>query len=263
MAEMERALEECLEALNDGRALQDVLRRRPRQREDLIAMLQLSLDLSQLRSPAPENSFRLRARNRMLAAAQRGRSLRRAPLRLALRLRPVLVAVAGVVTAAALSTGGLTAAAGQSLPGEPLYAVKTAVESVELSLTFDPRANASLRLQFAQRRLEEAERLARLGRTQEAVRLADVYASALSADAFDRDLEAGQKAADEALARLAGTLSAAGDSQAAARVDQTRGHLDQAMASRKAHPAQAEPAKGDHAGQGAAAGGRPGASAQP
>jgi uncharacterized protein DUF5667 len=246
VAEVDRALEDCLSALHDGRALQDVLRRHPRRREELISILQLSLDLAQLRTPAPETGFRLRARNRMLAAAQRGRSLRRAPFNLALRLRPVLVGAAAVAAAAAVSAGGLTAAAAGSLPGEPLYSVKTAVEGVELRLTLDPQASARLRLQFAQRRLDEAERLARLGRAQEAVDLAGAYASAVSADAPDRDLEAGRMAADEALRRLAGTLSAAGNAEAASTVDQERNHLDEAMANRGAHHEQTAGAKGDH-----------------
>lgn len=239
MAEMDRALDECLSALHDGRALQDVLRRYPGRREDLIALLQLSLDLQQVRPPAPETVFRLRARNRMLAAAQRGRSLPRAPFTLVRRLRPVLVGMAGVAAAAALSYGGLTTAAAGSLPGEPLYTVKTAAEGIQLRLTLDPAANTHLQFRFAQRRLDEAQRLARLGRVPEAVRLVDVYATVLSADASDREAAAGQQAADEQLRRLAGDLSAAGDSQAASSVDRARTHLDEEMAKRNSQPGRA------------------------
>ena len=249
MAEMERALDQCLAALNDGRALQDVLRRHAGRRDDLISLLQLSLDLGQLRPPAPQTSFRLRARNRMLAAAQRGHSLPRRSVNLARRLRPVLAGAAGVAAAVALSVGGLTTAAAGSLPGEPLYQVKTTVEGIELRLTPDSQARAQLRLGFAQRRLHEAERLAHLGRGTEAVRLADMYAATVSADASDRDVEAGRKAADEALSRLAGTLSASGDRQAASTVDRARSHLDQAMASRQAHHGQAAGATDGHAAQ--------------
>lgn len=251
MAEMDRALDECLSALHDGRALQDVLRRHPGRREDLIALLQLSLDLQQVRPPAPETAFRLRARNRMLAAAQRGRSLPSAPFTLVRRLRPVLVGMAAVAAAAALSVGGLTTAAAGSLPGEPLYAVKTTAEGIQLRLTLDPVANTHLQLQFAQRRLDEAQRLARLGRVSEAVRLVDVYATLLSADASDREAAAGRQAADEQLLRLAGVLSAAGDSQAALTVDRARTHLDEEMAKRESQPGRSRDAgKPEHSGQG-------------
>ena len=76
-----------------------------------------------------------------------------------------------------------------------------------------------------------------------------MYATTVSADASDRDVEAGRKAADEELRRLAGTLSASGDRQAASTVDRARSHLDQAMANRQAHHGQAAGATGGHAAQ--------------
>lgn len=251
---MDRALRDCLDALHDGRALQDVLRRHPGRRDEMIAMLQLSVDLQQLQAPAPDPAFRLRARNRMLASARRGRSLSRLPVTYARRLRPVLYGVAGAAAAVAIVAGGASAAA-QTVPGEPLYPLKTAVEGIELRLTLDPTASAHLRLEFAQRRLAEAQRLASIGRVPEAVQMVDLYAATLSADAGDQASAAGQAAADQELQRLAGSLNASGQRQAAVSIERAKAHLDQAMASRQSRPTGPSQATGPAK----PAAGRPGA----
>src|SRR5690348_6903776 len=115
--------------MDDRHNLQEVLRRYPADRDELIALLRLSVDLGGLEAPAADPAFRLRARNRMLAAAaslRQGRS--RNPLRALPRPALRLAFAAGVV--AALLVGGLTAAAASdgSLPGDPLYTVKLGAE---------------------------------------------------------------------------------------------------------------------------------------
>src|ERR1700682_3067795 len=82
--DLTKPLEECLQAMGEKRNLQEVLRRYPAQRDQLIELLRLSVDLGTLApsSPAPDPAFRLRARNLMLAtAAQRRRARRWNPLR--------------------------------------------------------------------------------------------------------------------------------------------------------------------------------------
>lgn len=55
---------------------------------------------------------------------------------------------------------GTLFAAEQSLPGQPLYAVKRAGEAVRLSLTLDSLSRAALHLAFAERRAAELQQLA-------------------------------------------------------------------------------------------------------
>ncbi len=82
---------------------------------------------------------------------------------------------------------GLAPAVAASLPGEPLYPVKRAVEGVELALAPSPLAEASTRLTHAERRAEEMAAL--LAREQ--------FAPELAADALD-DLTAAARTAQAA-----------------------------------------------------------------
>jgi hypothetical protein len=243
--DLTQPLEECLQAMGEKRNLQDVLRRYPAERDQLIDLLRLSVDLGSLApsAPAADPAFRLRARNRMLAAAtQRRRAQRWNPFG-ALPRPAARLAFAGAL-AVALLVGGLTSAAasGNSLPGDVLYPLKLAVERAQLAVAFDPAARARLHAQFAEVRLTEAQRLIAAGRVQDGVRQVDQYDTAvaqfnraLAGSTFDdtaiaelRQFMNDHKAsADASLQSLAGSLAAGGDAQAAAAVTRTQSHADQ------------------------------------
>jgi hypothetical protein len=231
--------------MGEKRNLQDVLRRYPAERDQLIELLRLSVDIGGLApsTPAADPAFRLRARNHMLsAAAQRRRVWRRNPFG-ALPRPAARLALAGAF-AVALLVGGLTSAAASenSLPGDALYPIKLGVERAQLTLTFDPVARARLHAQFAEVRLGEAKRLVAAGRVQDGVRQVDQYDSAvaqfnsaLAGTTFDdtaiadlrRFMKDHEASADASLQSLAGSLAAGGDSQAAAAVARTQSHADQ------------------------------------
>jgi hypothetical protein len=243
--DLTQPLEECLQAMGEKRNLQDVLRRYPTERDQLIELLRLSVDLGGLApsTPAADPAFRLRARNRMLAAAaQRRRGPRWNPFG-ALPRPAARLAFAGALSVALL-VGGLTSAAASenSLPGDPFYTVKLAVESAQLAVAFDPAARARLHAQFAAVRLSEAQRLIAAGRVQDGVRQVDQYDTAVAQ--FNRALAGStlddnaiaelrqfmndhEASADASLQSLAGSLAAGGDAQAAAAVTRTRSHADQ------------------------------------
>jgi hypothetical protein len=231
--------------MGEKRNLQDVLRRYPAERDQLIELLRLSVDLGGLApsSPAADPAFRLRTRNRMLAAAaQRRRARRWNPLG-ALPRPAARLAFAGALAVAVL-VGGLTSAAasGNSLPGDPIYAIKLGVERAQLAITFDAVARARLHAQFAAVRISEAQRLVAAGRVQEGVRQLDQYDTAvaqfnstLAGTTFDdsaiadlrRFTKDHEASADASLQSLAGSLAAGGDAQAAAAVTRTQSHADQ------------------------------------
>ena len=245
MRDLSRPLDEGLEALAGRGDLQDVLRRYTDDRDELIGLLRLSVDLGTLGPPPADPAFRLRARNRMLAAAaERRRAQRWNPF--ARLPRPAVRLAAAGALGFALIAGGLTAAAASSisLPGDPLYGVKLGLEQAQLTLTFNPAARARLQLQFADVRLDEAQRLFAAGRKQDAVRLVDQYQAAVAQ--FNRSITTGplddsavsdwsrylddrQARADERLHALAGSLTAGGDSQEAAIVSRTQGHVDESF----------------------------------
>jgi len=255
--DLARPLEECLQALDEKRNLQEVLRRYPADREELIELLRLSVDLGGLDAPAADPAFRLRARNRMLAAATHRRQARRwNPL--ATLPRPVArLAFAGGL-AAALALGGLTAAAasGGSLPGDPLYGLKLGVERAQLAVTLDAAARARLQAHFTDRRLDEARRLIAAGRVEDGVReiaqydtavaqfnqsLAGTALDARAVSELSRLMDDRQAYADASLQALAGSLAAGGDSKSAAAVTRTQSHVDQAWRGGK-HDLQARAA---------------------
>jgi len=243
--DLTRPLQECLEAMDEKRNLQDVLRRHPADRNELIALLRLSVDLGGLGPPTADPAFRLRARNRMLASVAARHRRRRWNLRIALP-RPVSrLALAGV-SLAALMLASLTAAAasGDSLPGDPLYAIKLGVERAQLATTFDSGARVRLQLHFADVRLDEAQRLFALGRAQDGIRVIDQYDSAvtqfnlsISASALDlrtvddlsRLTTDREGRADASLNELAGSLAASGDRETAAAVRRTQSHVEQTL----------------------------------
>ena len=273
MRDLTRPLQECLTALDHKRNLQEVLRRYPADRDELIALLRLSVDLGTLGPPPADPGFRLRARNRMLAAAaHRRRSRRWNPL--ALLLRPAArLAFAGALTVV-VTIGGLTAAAasGNSLPGDPLYGVKLGLERAQLAVTLDSAARARLQVHFTDLRLGEAQRLIAAGRVQDGVRQIDRYDTAvaqinrsLAGTTLDdrtvaelsRFMDDREAYADASLKALAGSLAAGGDSQSAAAVTRSRSHVDQTWQGSKrelqARGAASQP--GDH--QPKPAGGQP------
>jgi Domain of unknown function (DUF5667) len=243
--DLTQPLEECLRAMGEKRNLQGVLRRYPAERDQLIELLRLSVDLGGLApsGPAADPAFRLRARNRMLAAAAQRRRARRWNPFGALPRPAARLAFAGALAAAVL-VGGLTSAAasGNSLPGDPFYPIKLGVERAQLAITFDAVARARLHAQFAEVRLSEAKRLIAVGRVQDGVSQVNQYDSAvaqfnstLAGTTFDdsaiadlrRFMKDHEASADASLQSLAGSLAAGGEAQAAAAVTRTQSHADQ------------------------------------
>ena len=68
-----------------------------------------------------------------------------------------------IVLAVVAGAGGVVHAADGAAPGDVLYGIDRAVESVRLDLTSDPETATGLLLEFAQERLLEAEELSELG----------------------------------------------------------------------------------------------------
>jgi hypothetical protein len=239
------ALEECLQAVKEKRNLQEILRRYPHDRDELVSLLRLSVELNSLGAPTADPAFRLRARNRMLAVAGQRRQEERRPALNWLPQRVVRVALAGVAALVPVAAGFTVAAASNSsVPGDPLYGVKLGVERVELAVAMNPAARARLQLQFADTRLQEAQQLYARGRSKDAIALVNQYdaavskfQSSLTAAAFDDDsvnqlsayVQQRQQHADESLNELAGSFKAQGDSDSAAIVAQAQTHVDQAF----------------------------------
>jgi len=91
-------------------------------------------------------------------------------------LRPALaVSVASLV----LATGAGVAAAG-SLPGDPAFALKRAVEDLQVTLTFDEVARVQLLGQLADRRVQDLQHVADAERSDKAPTAAEEVAQAVA-----------------------------------------------------------------------------------
>ena len=167
------ALNDCLERLKRGESVYSCLRRYPGLADELEPLLEVAVaTMRAAESAAPSPSAKARgfarfsealdARARTPSAPPRRRRFRwrmpafgfglPAPL-----ARPLAVAVLCVVV---FATGiGATSAAAGSVPGEPLYWVKTARESIEQRIPRSDTGRANYQARLAHTRADEAQAL--------------------------------------------------------------------------------------------------------
>ena len=180
--ERERILSTCLDRIASGEwSVRDCLEAYPEEAAGMQELLTLAVMLRQTGEQiAPRAAYRRGATSRLLSrledsarppagamvtdALTTGTLWDRVEERLAGFLRGGRVAFAGaalVLLLAVFSLGGLVSVADAAGPGDPLYDLDLAVESARVRLTSDPAQLATLRLSFADERLEEADKLAR------------------------------------------------------------------------------------------------------
>ena len=199
MTEYEAILQDCIDALRDGRAdVAACLAKYPAHAEALRPALETAAALMQAYSAKPRDEWAQQARERFLVAT--GERLREAYdiepaptffaaarvkfLMAAQRMRPQgsraqgeaaftpqrgfafgmafrALAVTGIVAVAFMGFSTYTVASAQdTLPGDWRYPVKRQTERVRLALAFSDGAERGVRLDIAAERTEEIERLA-------------------------------------------------------------------------------------------------------
>ena len=147
---------------------------RPTERE----LLEFGERLSHYAKVAPRPEFREELRSYLLTAPVTVASPRRSPVGWprVLALRPALAAILVLVLLAAAGGG---AAAATSLPGDPAFALKRAVEDVQVTLATDDVARLNTLVTQSDRRLADLETL--VSRRSAAVRTGtDEYAAAVT-----------------------------------------------------------------------------------
>ncbi|MBU2009692.1 MAG: hypothetical protein KJ624_07655 [Chloroflexi bacterium] len=164
------ALNDCLERLARGEALEAVLSRYPDARRELEPLLKASLVTRKaLAGIAPPPGARARVWTH-LQPAMNGRSRPRAS-QLAW-LRPWAVAATSLFLVFMLA-GGTVLASANSLPHQPLYQVKLAAEQAQLAITPTEAGKARLELALAEKRAREMVAVAQLNRPQDLEKLAE------------------------------------------------------------------------------------------
>ncbi len=160
--EFDNILDECLERLLvKGETVEQCLSAYPEQAAELEPLLQTALMTNELRTIQPRPDFRARARYQLRS------ELREAATRRGFRFfgwHPRWATAIAIVLALVLAGSGTVAAAGNSMPGEPLYPTKLATERVRLAMTPSNLDKAQLYARFADKRVLEIARMAEKGK---------------------------------------------------------------------------------------------------
>ncbi len=158
-------LNECLERLGNGESLEDCLKIYPDEAERLAPMLKIAQATRRAASSIePRTDFKAQALYRLSREMAHPHKSRNRFFRLprAAFATPVLLGMGSLFLVFG-GAAGVSAASGGSVPGDPLYPVKTAKEWVLLSMPRSDMARARLQADLAQRREEEIAELAGRG----------------------------------------------------------------------------------------------------
>ncbi|RME09307.1 MAG: hypothetical protein D6802_12445, partial [Ardenticatenia bacterium] len=166
MKPIEDIFEECLQAIEAGDTLEACLARYPEYADELRPLLELALDLQQTPKPRLSPEAFHGGYERVVQAAHAKREAS-APSQAA-RALPFprwrwLAAAAVFVALFITSTITADRIAADSLPGEPLYAVKQFSEWVRLITAITPEQRANAHALRAERRLQETIELLQRG----------------------------------------------------------------------------------------------------
>jgi hypothetical protein len=205
-------LASCLEAIErDGRSPEEALALYPEFRDELAPLLQTAREIQSRADFAPRPEFlrsspgRLRQR---LAPRRRGWDFRQASLQLRAIFTGRLAVAAWsilLVFALVLASSGTVYASAGALPGDTLYPVKLAVEDARLFVAADDD-EVLLQIEFLDRRMDEMERLAALGRENDLEQASDAFSSSVSAAARSLDTLEGKSNQPEQAALLENAL---------------------------------------------------------
>lgn len=157
---LDDVLEECLRRMARGEGIEECFQDYPREAEELRPLLEVAWEVIYASRQVPRASFRREAEGRFRAAvAARGMARLSFWRRLSWAAAVAILILAG--------GGGVVAASGGSLPGEPLYPVKTSTEEMRMFLAPGALDKARLQAYFAEARAAEMARMAERGRDEE------------------------------------------------------------------------------------------------
>ncbi len=154
----EVTLIECLDALEQGQSIDQILARYPELAAELRPVLETAVTLPQL-NVQPSLAAQHHSRNTFLAqaAAQKeAKTVRPSPW---FNLRRVLMPIASLALVVILFAAGLGPLSAGALPGDALYGAKILVENARSAFTANPATDAALTEQFNQRRIQEIKAL--------------------------------------------------------------------------------------------------------
>jgi hypothetical protein len=150
--DFDNILDDCLERMFRDETVEQCLRLYPRQAAELEPLLRTASAMKSATTVSPDAIFRARAREEFHAALQEMEAKKGFGF---LGLRSWGAAVVATILALVVLGSGTVAAAGNSMPGQPLYPVKLAKEQVQLALTFSDVGKAELYTSLTDTRVNE------------------------------------------------------------------------------------------------------------
>ncbi|MEP7134932.1 MAG: DUF5667 domain-containing protein [Chloroflexota bacterium] len=158
-------LEVCLEELDNGVGLEDILARYPDKVAELRPMLQAAFIAQQESVPAPSQNVVMRNQAKVLQRFDQVWDAKPASRSRFPSLQWRMVGFALLLIMFFLSGTNLVRASFDSLPGDSLYPVKLSWEKTTLLFTFDAHTRQDLQLKYNDERLKEVTQLFASGRT--------------------------------------------------------------------------------------------------
>jgi len=159
--EFENILNDCLERiLTRDETVEDCLNAYPQHSDALKSLLQTALLTKNATKIGPRPEFKASARYQFRTLLQETKPQKN-NLFAAWRFRWATALTAILVML--MASGGLVVAAGTSMPDNPLYSVKLAVERMQINLTFSEIGKANLYAKFSNRRVSEIIHMAQKG----------------------------------------------------------------------------------------------------
>ncbi|MCL4459443.1 MAG: DUF5667 domain-containing protein [Chloroflexi bacterium] len=181
---VEGVLAEALEELGKGhKNIEEISAEYAVLGADLAPLLRLALELHYPKDVEPSPQFKRLARARLMQRicaepVTRWSLLRylnwESPIKIRRMSMPALI-VAIILAITVMASGGTAVAAQGSLPGDPLYTVKTSLEQLQLGLAPSAEAKAQVYEELAAKRLSELAKSIQLGRSEAAGDLAEQY----------------------------------------------------------------------------------------
>ncbi|MCX8125560.1 MAG: DUF5667 domain-containing protein [Dehalococcoidia bacterium] len=198
---IEDALNDCLDAILAGKTVEECLLQHPDHAEELRPLLEISLKMARAFSaiePSPElrPSVMLRLDAAIQESSRRRPKRTLSPVRYP-KLASAVTGICGLIIICLISINAST----QSQPDDPLYPLKLGTEHVRLALTISEPARTELRLQLAERRINELAYLAGKGDTAAMDRVIRTLESNLGV-LSDRPAEAATNAPETPTLRL-------------------------------------------------------------
>jgi len=178
-------LDRCLQRIQTHQSsLEECLREYPDQAEELRPLL-VAAEMAQrnLAPATPTEAFRSSAWKRLADHSRERPAPHPVPTlrRPRFAWRPAFTFASMLIAVALLAgTVGVAYASGEALPGDSLYGVKRGLERAALALSANGAGDARLLLQFADRRLGEADELLRRGRPADLAQALDGYETAIA-----------------------------------------------------------------------------------